>query len=195
MESERFNNTPLRVPLTDEEEFDPQYKSTLNRSILYYKIQPTASTNSQGESAQEKSETYSLCNEPDPLFEPNGAYLEPVEFWYIIIMKQTYSDTSAGDKIEVYKFLEALGLKTYTRWDYKKRFGEYALKKLYQTWEAHHRNIILMEFTRRLPNLSEEEKNGLFDIFFSSETFETKIHNALLDVLADPIKGSDLNNY
>ncbi|CAI2186088.1 1690_t:CDS:2, partial [Funneliformis geosporum] len=75
---ERFNNTPLRVPLTDEEEFDPQYKSTLNRSILYYKIQPTASTNSQGESAQEKSETYSLCNEPDPLFEPNGAYLEPV---------------------------------------------------------------------------------------------------------------------
>ncbi|CAG8741715.1 13115_t:CDS:1, partial [Funneliformis geosporum] len=25
-------------------------------------------------------------------------------------MEQTYSDTSAGDKIEVYEFLEALGL-------------------------------------------------------------------------------------
>ena len=56
MESERSNNTPPRVPLTDEEDifdpFDPQYESTLDRSILYYKIQPTAPTNSQGESAQ-----------------------------------------------------------------------------------------------------------------------------------------------
>ena len=79
-------------------------------------------------------------------------------------MEQTYSDTSAGDKIEVYEFLEALGLldnevspvnmddddnnesdideedsdddqgnywdprKTYTGWDYKRRFGEDALK-------------------------------------------------------------------
>ncbi|CAB5393844.1 unnamed protein product [Rhizophagus irregularis] len=78
MESERSNNTSPRVPLTDEEEFDPQYESTINRSIHYYKIQPTAPTNSQGESAQGGSETCSLCNEPDPLFEPNGANLEPV---------------------------------------------------------------------------------------------------------------------
>ena len=82
MESERSNNTPPHVPLTDEEDifdpFDPQYESTLDRSILYYKIQPTAPTNSQGESAQGKSETCSLCNEPDLLFEPNGANLEPV---------------------------------------------------------------------------------------------------------------------
>jgi hypothetical protein len=53
-----------------------------------------------------------------------------------------------------------------------------------------------MEFTRRLPNLSEEEKNGLFDVFSSSsEVFGTKIHNALLDALANPVKGWDLNNY
>jgi hypothetical protein len=146
-------------------------------------------------------------------------------------MEQTYSDTSAGDKIEVYEFLKALGLldnevapvnmndddnnesdideedsdddqdnywdprKTYTGWDYKRRFGEDALKKLYQVREALHRNIVLMEFTRRLPNISEEEKNGLFDIFSSSEAFGTKIHNALLDALADPVKGWDLNNY
>src|SRR3954447_24126502 len=85
--------------------------------------------------------------------------------------------------------------KTYTGWDYKRRFGEDALKKLYQAREARHRNIVLMEFTRRLPNISEEEKNRLFDVFSSSEAFGTKIHNALLDALADPVKGWDLNNY
>ena len=89
-------------------------------------------------------------------------------------MEQTYSDISVGDKIEVYEFLEALGLldnevvpvnmdddennesdideedsdddqvnywdsrKRYTGWDYKRRFGEDALKKLYQTREARH---------------------------------------------------------
>ena len=79
MESERSNNTPPPVPLTNEEDiFDPQYESTPNRSILYYKIQLTAPTNFQGESAQGKSETYFLCNEPDPLFKPNRANLKPV---------------------------------------------------------------------------------------------------------------------
>ena len=52
-----------------------------------------------------------------------------------------------------------------------------------------------MEFTRRLPNLSDEEKNGLFDVFSSSDAFGVKIHNTLLDALADPVKGWDLNNY
>ena len=79
MESERSNNTPSPISLTDEEDiFDPQYESTPNRSILYYKIQPTAPTNSQGKFAQGKFKTCSLCNEPDPLFEPNRANLEPV---------------------------------------------------------------------------------------------------------------------
>ena len=146
-------------------------------------------------------------------------------------MEQTYSDISAGDKIEVYEFLEALGLldnevspvnmddnnnnesdideedsdddqdnywdprKTYTGWDYRRRFSEDALKKLYQTREARHRNIVLMEFTRRLPDISDREKNRLFDTFSRSNAFGVKEHNALLDALADPVKGWDLNNY
>jgi len=146
-------------------------------------------------------------------------------------MEQTYSDTSAGDKIEVYEFLEALGLldnevapvnmddddnnesdideedsdddqdnywdprKTYTGWDYRRRFGEDALKKLYQVREARHRNIVLMEFTRRLPDISDQEKNRLFDAFSMSNAFGAKEHNAILDTLADPVKGWDLDNY
>src|SRR5581483_7827216 len=122
-------------------------------------------------------------------------------------MEQTYSDTSAGDKIEVYEFLEALGLldnevapvnmddgdnnesdideedsdddqdnywdprKRYTGWDYKRRFGEDALKKFYQTRKARYQNIVLMEFTRRLSDISDQEKNRLFDAFSTSENF------------------------
>jgi len=74
-------------------------------------------------------------------------------------------------------------------------FGEDALKKLYQTREARHRNIVLMEFTRRLPDISDREKNRLFDAFSRSNAFGVKEHNALLDALADPVKGWDLNNY
>ena len=36
--------------------------------------------------------------------------------------------------------------------------SEDALKKLYQVWEARHRNIVLMEFTRCLPDMSDREK-------------------------------------
>ncbi|GBB95667.1 hypothetical protein RclHR1_02590012 [Rhizophagus clarus] len=119
-------------------------------------------------------------------------------------MEQTYSDTSAGDKIEVYEFLKALGLLdnevvlvNIDDDDNNKSNidKEDALKKLYQTWEAHQQNIILMEFTRRLPNLSDEEKNVLFDVSSSSDAFGVKIHNTLLDALADPVKGWNLNNY
>ncbi|PKY40190.1 hypothetical protein RhiirA4_453506 [Rhizophagus irregularis] len=79
MESESSNSISPRVPETIEEEiFGPQYEGILNGSISYCRIQPTATTNSQGESAQGGSKTCSFCNEPDPLFEPNGANLEPV---------------------------------------------------------------------------------------------------------------------
>ncbi|CAG8510363.1 12876_t:CDS:2 [Cetraspora pellucida] len=53
-------------------------------------------------------------------------------------MEQTYSDTSASNKIGVHKFLEALRLldnkfgKLYDGWDYERCFGEDALKKLYR---------------------------------------------------------------
>jgi len=69
------------------------------------------------------------------------------------------------------------------------------LKKLYQTREARHRNIVLMEFTRRLPDISDRKKNRLFNAFSRSNAFEVKEHNALLDTLADPVKGWDLDNY
>ncbi|CAG8572995.1 hypothetical protein GLOIN_2v1764763 [Rhizophagus irregularis DAOM 181602=DAOM 197198] len=84
MESERSNNTPPRVPFTIEEEiFGPQYEGILDGNLPYRNIQLTAPTNSQRESAQEESdqgesETCSLCNEPDPLFEPNGTSREIV---------------------------------------------------------------------------------------------------------------------
>src|SRR5688572_24822801 len=66
MESERSNSVAPQTPLNIEEEiFEFQYKDKLNGSI--------PPTDSQGE-----SETCSLCNEPDPLFEPNRANLEPV---------------------------------------------------------------------------------------------------------------------
>ncbi|CAG8856971.1 25440_t:CDS:1, partial [Gigaspora margarita] len=120
-------------------------------------------------------------------------------------MEQTYSDTSAGNKIGVHKFLKALGLldnevvpvnmddddnsesdidkedqdnywdwdprKTYTGWDYQRRFGEDALKKLYRDREAYQCLILLRLFTMHLPNLSEQAKNGLFVAFSRSNSF------------------------
>ncbi|RGB43894.1 hypothetical protein C1646_749333 [Rhizophagus diaphanus] len=94
-------------------------------------------------------------------------------------MEQTYSDTSVGDKIEVYEFLEALGLldnevapinmddDDNNKSDIDEENN--TLKKLYQVWEARHQNI--------------------------SNAFGVKEHNALLDALANLVKGSDLNNY
>jgi hypothetical protein len=47
----------------------------------------------------------------------------------------------------------------------------------------------------RLPNISEQAKNGLFDIFTESSAFGVREHNALLDALADPNKGWNLQDY
>ena len=85
--------------------------------------------------------------------------------------------------------------KTYTGWDYTAHFGEDSWDKLYQARLARHRNIVIKEFTRRLPNISEQEKNGLFDAFSRSDAFGVIEHNALLDALADPVKGWNLNEY
>ncbi|CAG8546626.1 29709_t:CDS:2 [Gigaspora margarita] len=116
-------------------------------------------------------------------------------------MEQTYSNTSAGDKIGLYEFLEALGLldnkfgKLYNGWDYKNDFGEDALKKLYQAREARQRFILLRLFTMCLPNLSEQAKNGLLVAFSRSNSFGVLEHNALLDALAHPVKGLNLFEY
>ena len=85
--------------------------------------------------------------------------------------------------------------KMYTGWDYLAHFGEDAWNKLYQARLARHRNIVIREFTRRLPNISEQEKNGLFDAISRSDAFGVIEHNALLDALADPVKGWNLNEY
>ncbi|CAG8842232.1 28468_t:CDS:1, partial [Gigaspora margarita] len=85
--------------------------------------------------------------------------------------------------------------KTYTRWNYQSRFGENALKKLFQAREARQRFILLRLFTMCLPNLSEQAKNGLFLTFSRSNSFGVLEHNALLDALAHPVKGLNLFDY
>ncbi|CAI2194746.1 1995_t:CDS:2 [Funneliformis geosporum] len=78
--------------------------------------------------------------------------------------------------------LEQNPIKPYTGCDYIAHF-------------AHYHNILLRLFTGRLPNLSEHAKNGLFDTFSRSDAFEVLEHNALLDALANPVKGLNLNEY
>ena len=85
--------------------------------------------------------------------------------------------------------------KPYTGWDYIAHFGEDAWDIVYQARLVRHRNIVLREFTRRLPNLSEQVRNGLFDAFSISKEFGVEEHNALLDALADPVKDWNLNEY
>ncbi|CAG8833355.1 37055_t:CDS:2 [Gigaspora margarita] len=120
-------------------------------------------------------------------------------------MEQTYSDTSAGNKIGIHEFLEALGLldnevvpvnmddDNNSESDIDKE--DNALKKLYQAREAHQCFILLRLFTICLPNLSEQAKNGLFVAFSKSNLFEALEHNALLDALAYPVKGLNLFEY
>ena len=85
--------------------------------------------------------------------------------------------------------------KSYTWWDYISHFGEDAWDKLYQARLARHRNILLRLFTRRLPNLSEHERNGLFGAFSRSREFGIDEHNSLLDALAHPKEGLNLSKY
>ena len=84
---------------------------------------------------------------------------------------------------------------SYTGWDYKKDFGEDAWKKLYRDREARQRFILLRLFTMRLPNISDQAKNGLFIAFSRSNSFGVLEHNALLDALAHPVKGLNLFKY
>ncbi|CAG8453130.1 13332_t:CDS:2 [Funneliformis caledonium] len=47
----------------------------------------------------------------------------------------------------------------------------------------------------RLPNLSEHERNGLFDTFSRSREFGIDEYNSLLDVLTHPKEGLNLSKY
>ncbi|CAB4423494.1 unnamed protein product [Rhizophagus irregularis] len=58
---------------------------------------------------------------------------------------------------------------------------------------ARHRNIVFREFTRHLPNISEQEKNGLFDTFSRSYAQLVSLPQEELDYLVsahDPIPTS-----
>ncbi|RGB33917.1 hypothetical protein C1646_761152 [Rhizophagus diaphanus] len=48
------------------------------------------------------------------------------------------------------------------------------------------------ELNRHLPNTSEQEKDGLFEAFSRSDAFGVIEHSALLDALADHVKGWNL---
>lgn len=77
--------------------------------------------------------------------------------------------------------------------DYKARYGQEALERLIEARMARHRNVVLWEFTRCLPDLSNHAKNVLFDVFSESSRFGVLEHNKLLDTLADPKKGWNLH--
>ncbi|RGB43337.1 hypothetical protein C1646_749908 [Rhizophagus diaphanus] len=114
------------------------------------------------------------------------------------------SDLSVGDEYDgVYELMKILGddesdvnsRKPYTGWDYIDDFGQDAWDQLYQARLARHRNILLRLFTGRLPNLSDQARNGLFDVFSSSDAFGVEEHNSLLDTLAHPVEGLSLSKY
>ncbi|CAG8473633.1 8458_t:CDS:2 [Ambispora gerdemannii] len=61
--------------------------------------------------------------------------------------------------------------------------------------DARHHSIVLTEFISRLPDISEQVRNTLFDAFSKSSAFNAKVYNLLLDALANPTKGWNLNDY
>ena len=119
--------------------------------------------------------------EPEVLFHDDDD-----EFWLFD------DDNEEDDDIEDD---DVFSSKLYDGWDYKKDFGEDAWKKLYRDREARQRFILLRLFTMRLPNISDQAKNGLFIAFSRSNLFGVLEHNALLDALAYPVKGLNLFEY
>ena len=110
------------------------------------------------------------------------------EFWLFDDDNEEYDDNHDIED-------DAFSSKLYDGWDYKKDFGEDAWKKLYRDREARQRFILLRLFTMRLPNISDQAKNGLFIAFSRSNSFGVLEHNALLDALAHPVKGLNLFEY
>ncbi|RGB22446.1 hypothetical protein C1646_776080 [Rhizophagus diaphanus] len=97
------------------------------------------------------------------------------------MLEQTYSGTNTGDKIKVYEFLEALGLLD----------NEVA-------------SVNMDDDNNSESDIYEEDSDDDQDNYWDPRKRYTgwdykrrfvKEHNALLDALADPVKGWDLNNY
>ncbi|CAG8854433.1 32635_t:CDS:2, partial [Gigaspora margarita] len=113
---------------------------------------------------------------------------------------QTYSDTSAGNKIGIHQFLKALGLldnkvvpinmddddnsesdnDKENSDDDQDNYWDWDPRKTYTRWD----------YQRRFAS-----KNGLFVVFSRSNSFEVLEHNALLNALAHPVKGLNLFDY
>ena len=103
---------------------------------------------------------------------------------------------SDSDSDSFTEFINALaGNDCIDGWDYKALYGQKALDELINARMARHRNIVIREFTNRLPDLTNNIKNKLFDAFSSSSTFNVEVHNKLLDTLAHPIYGWNLQDY
>lgn len=108
---------------------------------------------------------------------------------------ESCDDDNADDDDDWWDEFETDDDEMYDGWDYLTRYGEDAWEKLYQARLGRHRNILLRLFTRHLPNLSEQVRNGLFDAFSSSKEFGVEEHNSLLDALAHPKEGLSLSKY
>ncbi|RIB16087.1 hypothetical protein C2G38_2190956 [Gigaspora rosea] len=120
-------------------------------------------------------------------------------------MEQTYSDTSAGNKIGVHKFLEALGLldnevvpvnmdggnNSESDFDEEDSDDEDTLSRPGSSSTFYPFRLFIM----CLPNFSEQAKNRLFVAFSRSNSFGVLEHNALLNALAHPVKGLNLFEY
>src|SRR3954453_2264976 len=113
----------------------------------------------------------------------------------IVVGEDEFEEDDDADADDDWDEFETDDDEMYDEWDYLARYGEDAWEKLLQARLAHHHNILLRLFTRRLPNLSEQAKNGLFDAFFRSDAFGVSEHNAILDALAHPVEGLNLSKY
>ena len=80
-------------------------------------------------------------------------------------------------------------------WTYKALYGQKALDELYSARNSRRRNIIIREFTKILPKISDETKDQLFDAFSSSSAFDVYVHNSLLDMLGDLRNGWNWEDY
>ena len=78
---------------------------------------------------------------------------------------------------------------------YKSLHGKKAWDELYNAWMVRWRNIVIQEFTNRLSDISGEVKKQLYDAFTNLSAFDVRVHNKLLDTLAHPEHGWNLNDY
>jgi len=107
------------------------------------------------------------------------------------------SDEESDEEMDDEWYYRYINKKTegWDRFPYGALYGQKALDELNNSRMSRHRNIVIREFTNRLPEISDEAKNQLYDAFSSSSAFNVDVHNKLLDALAHPIYGWKLTDY